>query len=265
MAISLTKEKETLLIPLLGRARMSEAGLFTDKPAERVVNSIDYDFSHLRIDKKLCIFMALRAAIFDDYTLEFLSRNPDATVIYLGCGLDSRCERLGYPAAMWYDLDYAEVIELKRKFFEERESYQLIPSSVTELSWLDEIKKGDFPVLIIAEGLFMYLAEDDIRRLADALGTRFPNARIIFDAYSKTTAKYSKYQPSLRKTGAVIRWGVDSAQELAKTGLYRIETKYMHEHRLVERLSSYFRFMFRMSGHFKAVREAHRVFIADLK
>jgi O-methyltransferase involved in polyketide biosynthesis len=259
----LTKEKETLLIPLFGRAKMSEEGLFEDKAAEQAAKALGKAGERLKIKKKLLAFMALRAAIFDDYTLMYLTQNPSATVLYLGCGLDSRCERLKNPAKLWYDLDFPEVIALKKRFFRETERYQFIGSSVTELSWLDRVDKTTGPVLIIAEGLLMYLSGEEIGRLTAALKEAFPNARLIFDAYSEFSAKYAKYQPSLRKTGAVIRWGVDTAEGLREIGLAALETKYPQNHPLVKKLSPYFRFMFHAMGRFRAVREAHRVFIAQ--
>src|SRR5690242_12400325 len=58
----------------------------------------------------------LRARRLDDWTRDFLARHPDAAVLQLGCGLDSRAFRLDVPAtARWYDLDFPAVIELRRR------------------------------------------------------------------------------------------------------------------------------------------------------
>jgi O-methyltransferase involved in polyketide biosynthesis len=34
---------------------------------------------------------------------------------------------------VWFDLDFQEVIEIKRRFFEETDRFQFIASSVTDL------------------------------------------------------------------------------------------------------------------------------------
>ena len=93
--IILTAESETLCIPLYSRAEMSREGkIFSDKKSEEIVNSIDYDFSKNKTSKYLNIYMGIRAAIIDDYTNKYLKENPDAIVLHLGCGLDSRIDRI---------------------------------------------------------------------------------------------------------------------------------------------------------------------------
>ncbi|MGA8112801.1 MAG: hypothetical protein WCA46_03955 [Actinocatenispora sp.] len=57
------------------------------------VERIRYDFDALR--KRVRpegnqLLVALRARRIDDWAGAFLARNPDATVLQLGCGLDSR-------------------------------------------------------------------------------------------------------------------------------------------------------------------------------
>ena len=104
--ITLTAESETLYIPLYGKARMSREGkILSDKKAEEIVSSIDYDFSKTKISKYLSIYMGIRAAIIDDYTNKYLKANPSAIVLHLGCGLDSRIDRIVEKPHLWYDLD----------------------------------------------------------------------------------------------------------------------------------------------------------------
>jgi O-methyltransferase involved in polyketide biosynthesis len=64
----------------------------------------------------------------------------------------------------------------------------MIPSSVTDPAWLEWIEASSAPVLILAEGLLMYLHEQEVRRLIIALRDRFPGAVLVFDAYSRLTA-----------------------------------------------------------------------------
>lgn len=159
MKISLKEEMETLLIPLYGRAKMSKIGMFKDDDAEHAIAQIDYDFSKLRIQKKTQIMLSIRGALIDDFTKEYLKEHPGSTVIYLGCGLDSRARRIDFPAKLWYDLDFPQVINIKQQLYEETKSYKYLPSSATDWEWMDRVECNNSPVLIIAEGLFMYLSE----------------------------------------------------------------------------------------------------------
>lgn len=266
--ISLSNGSETLFIPLYGKARMSkEEKIISDKKAEEIIDSIDYDFKKLKVAKKIQVFMGLRAAIIDDFTRGFIDENPGCIIVHLGCGLDSRVLRIKRKAKRWYDLDFPEVIKIKKQFFKETINYRMIGSSVTDYSWIDKIDYTDEPVLVIAEGLLMYLNEDEVEQLLIRLKNKFTNAEIIFDAFSKTTAKYSKYQPSLGMTDAKIQWGSDGPHEIENyaSGITHIDTKYLNDDYRVKFLNGYYRLMFNITKFFRSTREAQRIFIFELR
>jgi O-methyltransferase involved in polyketide biosynthesis len=52
---------------------------------------------------------------FDRRTQAFLARVPAAVVVHIGCGLDTRFERVDNGQVEWYGLDLPEVIELRRQ------------------------------------------------------------------------------------------------------------------------------------------------------
>ena len=54
--------------------------------------------------------MAMRARVFDDWADRMLALRPDALVLHIGCGLDSRCLRVKEPYREWIDADFPEVI-----------------------------------------------------------------------------------------------------------------------------------------------------------
>ena len=165
--VTLTAEKETLLITLLAKAGESRLpdSLLHDDHAARAVERIDYDFSRLKVDRNLMIGVSMRAHIFDGWTREFLRRHPQATVIHMGCGLDSRVFRVDPgPQVRWFDVDYPEVIALRERLFPPREGYTMIPTSVTAPGWIEALP-ADRPTLILAEGLMMYVGVEAAPRL----------------------------------------------------------------------------------------------------
>ena len=65
--------------------------------------------------------MTVRTAQYDIWASQFLAVHQHATVIHLGCGLDSRVFRLDPgPGVEWYDVDYPAVIALREKLFPTR-------------------------------------------------------------------------------------------------------------------------------------------------
>lgn len=265
--VPLKEEMETLLIPLYGRARMSEKGYFHDADAEEAVRSIQYDFSKLRIQEKTQVMLSVRGAQIDAFAAEFLRAHPDSTAVYLGCGLDARAKRLNMPARSWYDLDFPEVIDVRRQLYPETERYRLIGSSVTDWGWMDAVETDGKPLLVIAEGLLMYLSGQEVQTLFLKLRDAFSDVTFVFDAYSSLTARQAGKHPSLKKTGARIRWGVDAPEEMTAfgDGIMHEKTVYLTDESAVRLLPEKFRAMFRFAGRFRAAREAHRIFVMHLR
>lgn len=84
-----------------------------------------------------CTIIATRAATFDQLTTRYLADHPDATVLDVGCGMDSRAFRVNPPSSVqWYDVDYPDVIDLRRQLFPERNAYHLVPAPLSDLRWL---------------------------------------------------------------------------------------------------------------------------------
>jgi O-methyltransferase involved in polyketide biosynthesis len=181
-----------------------------DHYAADAVERIDYDFASL--EKRLRprgnqFLVALRAKRLDEWSSDFLARHPDATVLQLGCGLDSRMLRLEPPAGVrWFDVDIPKVIAVRRRLFAEQPGYHQIGASVTDADWLAEIP-ADRPVLVIAEGLFPYLDAKELRPLLRRLTDRFDTGELIFDAMAPWVTRLAKpFVWGTRDGGELERW-----------------------------------------------------------
>ncbi len=233
--VTLTKEKETLLITLQAKALdyISKNSILKDRKAYEIFRTLDYDFSKLRSDDDDRVG-SVRAKQVDDWVEEFISANRNAVVLYLGCGLDTRIARVRPPLTVtWFDIDYPEVIKLRKEFFKEGSNYRMISSSITNPKWLVKIPKNR-PVMIVAEGVFEYLSEKDIKNLLNRLTSNFSAGRIAFDALSKDVIKFAKKELK-KQTGATHRWGINSISDVDKLNpklkrlqaLSLFESKYM--------------------------------------
>jgi len=227
--IHLSKEKETLLITLYGKAVDSRRpdSLLADRFADEAMGKIDYDFSRLKVDRDMAAGLAARARIMDDWVRDFLGRNADAVVLHLGCGLDTRVQRIDPPTGVdWFDIDYPEVVALWRRLYPAKSNHHLLPASVVELEWLDKIPK-DRPAMIVAEGLTPYLRPETGRRLFSALVERMPRGEIVCEVYSELGLKFVRNSPACKATGADLHWAVDDPRELerAAPGLRLLEDR----------------------------------------
>ena len=205
-------ESLTLFIPLWGKAIMSREGFLPDKTAEEIVSTVDFDFAKVDKSRKLAIYMAMRAALYDGYVRDFAQKHPDGLILQLGVGLDGRVRRVpvGNP---WYDLDFPEVIDLRKNWFPGDERHHLIAAPALPATWLEDIPTAEH-ALVLAEGLSMYLSEADMRELMAALQGHFRHTAFIFDAYSKAAARLSAIKNPINAVKAKIDFALDDPQAL---------------------------------------------------
>jgi O-methyltransferase involved in polyketide biosynthesis len=185
-----------------------------DRYAKEAVNRLDYNFRDIGITAKWAPLITVRTAQYDIWARQFLAVHQQCTVMHLGCGLDSRVFRLDPgPGVQWYDIDYPAVIALRDKIYPTRPRYHLIASSATDQTWLDQIPT-DRPVLLLAEGISMYLKEHDgvalLRRIVD----RFPSGELQVDFYNWLAIKSQKMHTLVRRTGSTLYWAVNSPQDI---------------------------------------------------
>jgi O-methyltransferase involved in polyketide biosynthesis len=220
--IQFTKEKETMLMTLSGRAIQSQwkEPILRDPWAVDAMQHIDYDISQqykgmgswsMWRDIGPTI-IATRAATFDQLTHRYLSEHPDATVLHVGCGMDSRVFRVDPPAnVQWFDVDFPDVIDLRRQLFPERGSYHLIGKQLADLHWLDEVPR-DKPGLLIAEGVLHYVDPTEVKALLNAVVEHFPRGEMIFDICNTYIVK--RAGSNAGGTGATYKWGLDDPRDI---------------------------------------------------
>jgi len=185
-----------------------------DRYAKEAVGRIDYDWRELGIKGRWAPLVTVRAAQYDSWVAQFLAIHQDATVVHLGCGLDSRVLRLDPGVGVdWYDIDYPAVIALREKIFPTRPGYHLIATSATDPSWLDQIPAGR-PTLLVAEGISMYLTEHDgiglLRRVVD----RFRSGELQIDFYNWFGIRSQKMHTLVRRSGSTLYWAVNSPADI---------------------------------------------------
>ena len=210
---------ETLLFPLLSRNYESrlENGIIKDQKSVEILNGLDYDETGYKLYTISRIGVCLRTVIFDDEVNKFLEKNSDSVIVNLGCGLDTRYPRINNGKILWYDIDFPDIIELRKNFFKESDRHKFISGSVLDDLWIDKIPKKK-PVLFIAEGLCFYFTEDENKKLLGMLKDNFPGAELLMETfhpmYVKSIKKKEYENPGVNRAAQFLRWGVKSGKEL---------------------------------------------------
>lgn len=202
---------ETALWTLHNRAceAMRDGGVLDDPQAIRLYQSIPFDYER-RFGKPDATHSA-RARIFDDVVRSWLVRHPDGTVVELGCGLETQFQRVDNGRVAWLCVDVPEAIDARQRFLRAAPRCQLVGASVTDASWMDRVDVRR-PVLVTAQGLFMYLDEPDVRAVIAALFERFPAVELVFDAIPRWLSRRagSGLRASRRYRTPPMPWGLDA-------------------------------------------------------
>jgi methyltransferase (TIGR00027 family) len=228
--------ESTNLLTLYSRAieSRSDDPILSDPYAERIVDLIDQQIADSKdpllrllnqkeVDPRLVVHAALRARKYDQYAQEYLARHPGGVVVNLGCGMDTRFQRIDDGQLRLFDLDLPEVIGLKRRILPEGERYQMIAASVFEYHWMDQVAAAaGGPLIFLAEGLFMYLDPDKVKALVLEIQARFPGSELVCELVNKGWIEgwrgkmgAVKMQRQLKiGAGARFTFGVDTPDEL---------------------------------------------------
>ncbi len=216
VAVNLSGPAKTMLSTLYLKALDADFDepILGDRFAKEALGKLDFDWSELEITPKWAPLFTVRTAQYDIWVRQFIAAHPDCTVVHLGCGLDCRVFRIDPgPDVRWYDVDFPQVIALREQIYPSRDNYELIATPATEPQWLDQIP-ADRPTLLIAEGISMYLTEEEgialLRRFVDRFGT----GELQIDFFNWLAIKSQKSQSLVRTSGSVLYWAVNSPQQI---------------------------------------------------
>ena len=205
---------KTLYIPLYGKALVSRKGiLLQDRKAEEIWEAEGFTLRGKAKSKWLAYNMGMRSAVFDNWLREKMEQIPNAVVIHAGCGMDSRVERVKTNGHLWFDLDFPEVIDQRKRYYRENEEYKMIASDLRDQEWLSRIEAGS-RVILVMEGVSMYLSRQELCDLLAAMQSRFATMDILMDCYTEFGAKASKYKNPVNEVGVTQLYGLDDPNVL---------------------------------------------------
>lgn len=233
---------KTLYIPLYGKAYVSKKNMLVhDAMAEAIWEKECFALKGKSKSKWLAYYMGMRAAIYDEWVKQEIAKNCNCVVLHIGCGMDSRAQRVAAEATHWYDIDFPEVVEERSKFYAETEFYHMLAADMRTDVWKKYID-GSCDAVIVLEGVSMYFRSEELTALLSGLCQHFNSVKLLMDCYTERAAKASKYKNPINDVGVTVVYGYDNPQELAaKTGLRFLKEhcmtpqKYINELQGIER------------------------------
>ena len=232
--IKLSGVPETMLQTVYARAKETKTrGAITDNKAVEIIDRLDYDFSMADKDAAMHSGVIARTIVLDKLTKSWLAKHPGAVVVNIACGLDTRCYRMsGY--AHWYNLDLPETMAVREKLLPESGSISQIAMSAMD-DWGGEIGEQNVPVLIVIEGLTMYLNAKDVQQIFAVISSRFEKATVFVETMNPMIVRRFK-EKSIEGSHAKFTWGVKNGAALSKLLL---DFRLMEEHSLTEGMAEF--------------------------
>lgn len=214
----------TLLIPLVARARGPLIYPWLDPDdvqAQHVMDTLGHVIDPLLQDRAAMLTVLWRTQLMKRLGEDFFRHYPDAQGINLGAGLSDYFQWLNNGHNCWLDVDMDEVVSLRQLLLPvHSESAKDRCLDLTQPGWwqdlgLDE-RTGHKPMLLICEGLLMYLTPTQVRSVFKEIGNNAPEgSELVCDFMTPMGIGLTHMTPSVSATGAEFRWGAHNALEVA--------------------------------------------------
>lgn len=236
--ISINGIPETMLQTMYARAKETKKknAVIRDDKAVEIVEKLDYDFTLADKDYAMGAGVIARTILLDKMVSDYLDENSNGIVINLACGLDTRCYRNEGKYARWYNIDLPDTINVRKRFMEEHgpNVFQIAESAMS-IEWTKQIEYTDESVLVIIEGLTMYLSEEDVKQIFALIREKFRSVTVLVETMNPFIVKNIK-EKSIDKSDAKFTWGIKNGKELAKI---LPPFSYVQEHSLAEGMAKF--------------------------
>ena len=184
-----------------------------DAYAGPALQKMDVDVSPFLRDKPSVFGVLSRTQIFKQLALDFFEHYPHAIGANLGCGLAHYFQWLDNRTNHWLDADVPQVIQLRKVLLPGRKKRQLNASiDLRTPGWWHRLglpgRDSKVPVLVICEGVLMYLEANEVEHVLREFGQNAPaGSELLFDTLSWMVIGCAAMHPSVCHTHAEFKWG----------------------------------------------------------
>lgn len=213
---------ETMLQTLYARAKESRRPnhKIYDAKAMEVIGKLDYDFSAADKDTAMSTGVIARTILLDSMVSDWLAGHPAATVVNIASGMDTRLYRIDSAnVRRWYNVDLPEAIRARERYIPEDVRVTNVGCSAMDGQWAERVVRDEEgtlgSVLVIVEGLSMYLSEAEVQQLLSIVSRRFSHVTVFFEILSPRFVN-KDIEKSISQSGATFTFGARSGEEIAR-------------------------------------------------
>ena len=147
-------------------------------------------------------------------------------MVEIGAGLNSRFERLDNGVVHWFDLDLPDVVEVRRRFFSDSDRRRTLACSILDSAWVAAVSLSPGPHFFVAETVFVYLAEQDVKAALAQIARCFPRAAIAFDTVGDRAVAHANKDHASRGLEGRFVWSCADPTQIERwqIGLRLVES-----------------------------------------
>ena len=206
----------TLLIPLVARAFGD--GIFPgfavgDAHAAQALAYLDVGVAPFLRDKASVFGVLSRTRLFRQLAGEFFDRYPHALGVNLGCGLANYFQWLDRGSNHWLDADVPQVMTMRKRLLPPvGKRHHQATLDLRAAGWWQRLglpeRDSRQPVILICEGVLMYLQAQEVERVLHEFGHNAPEgSEFLCDTLSWMATGCAALHPSVCHTQAEFTWG----------------------------------------------------------
>lgn len=191
-----------------------------DEQAQGVLSRSGESPVHFPTDMPTAINILWRTGRIRDIAQEFFAHHPAARGVNLGAGLTDYFQWLDNGRNRWLDVDLPAVIALRRQLLPSHHARQTTQVDDLRTSgWWQRLRlqRGRSPLLLVCEGVLMYMQTEQIRAFFHEIGERAPaGTELVFDFISPLGIGQTIAANRHPGDATAFTWGTRHARDLTQ-------------------------------------------------
>jgi O-methyltransferase involved in polyketide biosynthesis len=214
---------DRIYLPLYARAfeTLRSDAIFQDERALELFKSLEIDRQKVMGGTVALLGCVLRSQCFDQLVSTFLRKYSNCLVLNIGAGFCTRFARLGPTGVCWYDVDVPEVMEIRQRYGygcladPVKANYRILSATLWETNEAAKLPPlPSYPVLVLMEGVSMYLSNKQTQQILDVLRHRYGQLEVVMDVVHQKFVHATQEMPSLQNPSMQFCGGIESLEHL---------------------------------------------------
>jgi O-methyltransferase involved in polyketide biosynthesis len=234
---------DRIYLPLYARAfeTLRSDAIFQDERALELFKSLEIDRQKVMGGTVALLGCVLRSQCFDQLVSDFLGQYPDCLVLNIGAGLCTRFARLEPRGVCWYDIDVLEVMAIRQQHSSlsglDRTGYKTLSATLWESNEAAKLPPPtSSPVLVLLEGVSMYLSNEKTRQILEVLRNRYGRVLAVMDVVHQKFVHATQEVPTLRNSSMQFCGGIESLENLVD---WQVGVENLQRHNYLGELVNY--------------------------